>query len=94
MIPDKLKKRLSTPRELTSITIRMPVDIVESLKEIAPRRGFSGYQALLKFYISEALRRDEVTYSFGSTARLTEALERRGVKRAVIDAAMREIKSA
>jgi hypothetical protein len=36
-------------------------------------------QALLKAYISEGLRRDEPVHVFGSAARLTEALRRRGV---------------
>jgi len=38
---------------MTSITLRIPTDVVESLKWIAPHKGFSGYQALLKAYISE-----------------------------------------
>ena len=33
---------------MTSITLRIPVDVVESLKAIAPRKGLTGYQALLK----------------------------------------------
>lgn len=94
MIPDKLKQRLTKDRASTSITIRMPADVVESLKAIAPRKGFSGYQSLLKFYISEGLRKDEAVFLFGTTARLAEALERRGVKREVIEAAVRDINAA
>lgn len=45
---------------MTSITLRIPVDVVDSLKVLAPFRGFSGYQGLLKAYISDGLRRDEV----------------------------------
>ena len=94
MISDKLKQRLVKNRPSTSITIRMPADVVESLKAIAPQKGFSGYQALLKFYISEGLRKDEATYLFGTTALLAKALERRGVKRDVIEAAIRDINAA
>ena len=94
MISDKLKQRLVKDRPSTSITIRIPTDVVESLKTIAPQKGFSGYQALLKFYISEGLRKDEALYVFGTTALLAEALERRGVKRDVIEAAIRDIKPA
>ncbi len=50
MIPDRIKNRLAKDRTMTSITLRIPVDVVESMKEIAPQRGFSGYQALLKSY--------------------------------------------
>jgi predicted DNA binding CopG/RHH family protein len=59
MISDTLKNRLNKDRPMTSITLRIPVDVVESMKAIAPLKGFSGYQALLKSYISEGLRRDE-----------------------------------
>ena len=94
MISDKLKQRLVKDRPSTSITMRIPTDVVESLKTIAPQKGFSGYQALLKFYISEGLRKDEALYLFGPTALLAEALERRGVKRDVIEAAIRDINPA
>jgi hypothetical protein len=90
MIPERLKKRLDKNRPMTSITLRIPVDVVESLKEIAPRKGFSGYQPLLKAYISEGLRRDEAEYVFGHTARLIEALKKRGVPDALIEEAERE----
>ncbi len=46
--PDLIKSRLSKDRPMTSITLRIPVDVVDSMKTIAPKRGFSGYQPLLK----------------------------------------------
>lgn len=90
MIPEHLKKRLHEDRPMTSITLRIPVDVVESLKEIAPLKGFSGYQPLLKAYIGEGLRRDEAEYVFGHTARLIEALKKRGVPENLIEEAARE----
>lgn len=90
MIPDRLKKRLDKDRQMTSITLRIPVDVVDSLKEIAPRKGFSGYQPLLKAYISEGLRRDESEYIFVHTARLIEALKKRGIPEDLIIEAERE----
>lgn len=89
-IPDRIKTRLNKDRPMTSITLRIPADVVESLKEIAPLRGFSGYQALLKWYVSDGLRRDEERYAFGQSARLIAALKRRGVPEAVLEAAARE----
>ena len=94
MLSDRLKKRLVKDRAMTSITLRIPVDVVDSLKEIAPRKGVSGYQTLLKAYISEGLRQDEARFSSSQTARLIEALKRRGVSDAVLDAATRETSSA
>jgi len=55
-----VKARLSKDRPMASITLRIPVDVVESMKNIAVRRGFVGYQTLVKAYLSEGLRRDEV----------------------------------
>ncbi|MBX3692117.1 hypothetical protein [Dokdonella sp.] len=90
MIPDKLKARMKKDREMTSITLRIPVDVVESLKAIAPHKGMSGYQALLKAYVSEGLRRDEAVHVFGPAARLAQALRKRGVPAELIEAAVQE----
>jgi len=90
MIPEPLKQRLRKERPMTSITLRIPVDVVESMKAIAPHRGFSGYQALMKSYIGEGLRRDEAQLNFSKEARLIAALKKLGVSDSVIAAAERE----
>ncbi|MBK7954535.1 MAG: hypothetical protein IPK02_11575 [Candidatus Accumulibacter sp.] len=90
-IPESIQARLAKERPTTSITLRIPVDVVDSMKVIAPQRGFSGYQALLKSYIGEGLRRDEAQFAFGLTARLIEALKKRGVPAALLDEAAREL---
>ena len=79
---------------MTSITLRIPVDVVDSMKEIAPLRGFSGYQALLKSYIGDGLRRDEAQYAFGPAARLIETLKKHGVPEEVLEKAVREMRAA
>ena len=94
MIPDSIKNRLTKDREMTSITLRIPVDVVESMKAIAPQRGFSGYQPLLKSYIGEGLRRDEAQYAFSIAARLIAALKKRGVSSEVLEDAARELHAA
>lgn len=90
MLTDKLKTRLSKTRPMTSITVRIPVDVVESMKTIAPLRGFTGYQTLLKAYLSEGLRRDEQQFSSASHRRLIDALKRHGVPEDVIAQAEHE----
>lgn len=90
MIPKRLKTRLHQDRPMTSITLRIPTDVVESLKQIAPHKGFSGYQAMLKAYISEGRRRDEAVHLFGPAARLAEALQKRGVSAQLIEEAAKE----
>ena len=91
MLTDALKTRLAKGRPVTSITLRIPVDVVESLKAIAPRKGLSGYQTLLKAYISEGLRRDEAVYASESIERLARALKKRGVSEKVLAEALRDI---
>lgn len=91
MLTDRLKKRLTKDRPMTSITLRIPVDVVESMKEISQKRGFSGYQALLKSYVGEGLRRDEAYFANGATARLIDALKKRGVPESILDEARREL---
>ena len=49
---EALKKRLDRNRPMTSITIRMPEDVIEDLKRVAPLLGFSGCQPLLRAYIA------------------------------------------
>ncbi|MBK6972902.1 MAG: hypothetical protein IPH26_08055 [Sterolibacteriaceae bacterium] len=91
MQSDRLKARLRKDRPMTSITIRMPVDAVESMKTIAPLKGLIGYQSLLKSYVSEGLRRDETQYLDKTEVRLIEALKRRGVPDDVLEDAAREL---
>jgi len=82
MISERLKKRLKKDRPSTTVTMRVPTDVVESLKAIAPIRGLTGYQTLLKSYISEGLRRDEALFDNDTALKLAEVLERQGVRRA------------
>ncbi|MEI8237603.1 MAG: hypothetical protein WCG11_10620 [Methylococcaceae bacterium] len=76
---------------MTSITLRIPIDVVESMKTIAPRKGLSGYQALLKAYVSEGLRHDEAQFLLSKEAQLIDALKRRGVSEQIIQDAVCEI---
>ena len=91
MIPERIKQSLVKDRPMTSITLRIPVDVVDSLKEIAPKTGHSGYQALLKSYISEGLRRDEAKFLFAPEQRLVQALRKRGIPVKVLDQALSDL---
>jgi predicted DNA binding CopG/RHH family protein len=55
---EALKKRLDKNRPMTSVTIRIPEDVVEDLKRVAPLLGFSDYQPLIRAYIGHGLRND------------------------------------
>ena len=41
---------------MSTISIRMPEDVVEDLKRVAPVLGFMGYQPLIRAYIGQGLR--------------------------------------
>ncbi len=54
----KLKERLNKDRTMTTISLRMPEDVIADLKRVAPMLGFSGYQPLIKAYVGQGLRVD------------------------------------
>lgn len=89
-----LKKRLRRDRPMTTISVRMPEDVVDDLKRVAPLLGFSGYQPLLRAYVGQGLRQDlEKLEGAVEVAALIDALTRHGVDEAVIAEAMAEVRS-
>lgn len=88
---NELKQRLRKDRPMTTVTLRVPQDVVEDLKRIAPRLGFSGYQPLIRAYIGQGLRADLARLE--QTPELTtliESLRRQGVEDTVLATAMAE----
>lgn len=74
MIPTK-------DRPTTMISLRIPVDVLEKLKKIAPAKGMSGYQALIKFYVGKGLREDfDLVRQMESTERLESTLTKLGLR--------------
>lgn len=88
---EALKQRLDRNRPMTSVTIRMPEDVVEDLKKIAPLLGFSGYQPLIRAYIGQCLRVDLERFESETVTALVASLKRRGVSDAVIEEALSEV---
>jgi hypothetical protein len=91
-VTERLKRRLKKDREMTSISIRIPVDVIEDLKEIAPAIGFSGYQPLIRAYIGQGLRKDQARMEDSQLLTLTESLRKQGVSDTVISAAIKAAK--
>ena len=54
----KKQMKLSEKRPLTMISLRMPGDVLADLRRVAKAKGMSGYQALIKFYVGQGLRKD------------------------------------
>jgi hypothetical protein len=94
MKTQQLRDRLQKDRPMATISIRMPDDVVEDLKRVAPVLGFSGYQPLIRAYIGQGLRQDlERPDQHSRLERLVESLRRRGVAEEVLNAAMAEMRS-
>ncbi len=87
---EKLKKRLDRDRPMTAVTIRMPGDVVEDLKRIAPILGFSGYQPLLRTYVGQGLRQDLERLDTDTVTALVSSLKRRGISEKIIEEALSE----
>ncbi|MEL7071679.1 MAG: hypothetical protein AAGN15_23940 [Cyanobacteria bacterium J06581_3] len=86
-----LKKRLKRDRPMTTVTIRMPEDVIEDLKRIAPLLGFSGYQPLARTYIGQGLRSDLERLENDTVSSLIESLKRHGVGDDVLQEALNEV---
>jgi hypothetical protein len=91
---ERIKARLKKDRQMTVISMRIPEDVIEDLKEIAPSLGFSGYQPLIRAYIGQGLRRDQARMENSQLQALTESLRKRGIADGVISAAIAEAQVA
>ena len=89
-----LRKRLNKNRPMTSVTLRMPEDVVEDLKLVAPMLGFSGYQPLVRHYIGQGLRQDLARLEQSALPGLIDSLKRHGVDEQTINEAIAEAKQA
>jgi hypothetical protein len=88
---ETIKKRLSKDRSMISVTLRMPADVVEDLKRVAPLKGFSGYQALMRAYVGAGLREDMEQLEGSAIAQLIEKLRQSGVPEETLAKATAEI---
>ena len=87
---EALKQRLDRNRPMSSVTIRIPEDVIEDLKRVAPLLGFSGYQPLIRAYIGQGLRVDLERFENDTLTALVASLKRRGVSDTVINEALSE----
>lgn len=91
MKAEALKKRLDRNRPMTTVTIRIPEDVIEDLKRLAPLLGFSGYQPLIRAYIGQGLRADLERLEGDTVSALIASLKRHGVSDDVIHEALSEV---
>jgi hypothetical protein len=86
---DTIRKRLAKDRPMIAITLRMPGDVVEDLKRIAPMKGFTGYQALIRAYVGSGLREDLERYENSRLQKVLEQLRDEGVPEDVLRKAVK-----
>lgn len=90
-----LRKRLRKERPMTTISMRMPADVIEELKRVAPRLGFSGYQPLVRAYVGQGLRADLERFEKQPKIEpLLQILRQHGVSGKVITSALAEARRA
>ena len=87
----KLAQRLSRDRPMTSVTLRMPEDVVDELKTLAPVLGFSGYQPLIRAYIGQGMRQDQKRLDKVRFSALVNNLRKLGVSEELIKTAISDI---
>jgi hypothetical protein len=92
-MPERIKQRMKMDRQMTTISIRIPEDVIDDLKEIAPALGFSGYQPLIRAYIGQGLRKHQAEMENSQLLTLTESLRKQGVADRIISAAIADAKS-
>lgn len=87
---ERIKKRLRRDRPMLSVTLRMPEDVVEDLKLVAPLLGHSGYQPLIRAYIGRGLRADLAQLERSEVQTLVASLRKRGIDETVLTQALAE----
>ena len=91
MKPSDLRNRLKKDHPMTSVTLRIPEDVVEDLKRVAPLLGFSGCQPLMRAYIGQGLRADLEKLENDTVTALIGSLKRHGVDEELLNTALNEV---
>ena len=89
-LSEKLVARRQSNRPKTTVSIRLPEDVVEDLREMAPVLGVGSVQALIRAYISMGMREDESRLNQPEVRSLMESLKRDGVTDEALSARMAE----
>ena len=57
---EALKGRPDKRRPMTAVSMRFPADVIEDLKRVAPLRGFTGHQPLIRACVGQGLREERL----------------------------------
>ena len=83
-LSEKLAIRSKPNRPSATVEIRLPEDVIGDLAEMATAVGFGSYQALIRAYVSDGLRRHEAMMEEPEVYELRESLKRHGIADEVI----------
>jgi hypothetical protein len=95
---ERLKRNMQPNKPMTLISLRLPEHVIDDLKDIAPTLGFGGYQALIRAYISNGLRkhlseREAQRAKDNTVEEFSQRLLAHGVPALAIQEAVAEMKS-
>ena len=85
---ERITKRMVKDPPMAMISMRLPQHMIDELKEIAAAKGFSGYQGLIRYYISQGARKDIAELDLPKLDNIAKALKARGVSKKVIEQAL------
>ncbi len=71
-------------RPWMTVSLRLPVDVVDDLKEIAPMLGWTRYTTAMRGYIGQGLYEDYDRLRGSPVAKLTKSLRASGVADEII----------
>ncbi len=77
-LSEKMAVRRQRNRPNTTVEIRLPQDVLEDLNEMAPLFGMGSGQSLMRAYISEGMRKDELALNQPEVREMLEKLKRDG----------------
>jgi hypothetical protein len=85
---ERIQKRMVKDPPMALISMRMPQHMIDELKEIAAAKGFTGYQGLIRYYISQGARKDIEELDLPKLDNIARALKAQGVSKKVIEQAL------
>ena len=88
---ERIRRNMQPEKPMTLISLRLPDHVIEDLKEVAPTLGFGGYQALIRAYISNGLRKHLAEKQFREAKDSTvEEFSRRLMAHGVLEETIQE----
>jgi Arc/MetJ-type ribon-helix-helix transcriptional regulator len=95
---ERIQRNMQADKPMTLISLRLPDHVIEDLKEVAPSLRFGGYQALIRAYISNGLRkhlaeREALRVKDSAVEEFSRRLMARGVPEQTIQEAAAEMRA-